>query len=242
MRIVLTGGGTGGHIFPIIAVVKKIREIAPEGADLEFLFLGPNGDFEKEVMEKEMIPRKNVLSGKLRRYFSLSYIPDLLKIPAGVIQALWQLLFFMPDVVFSKGGYAGVPVVIAAWLYRIPIVVHESDIMPGLANQFSAKLATKILVSFPGAANFFSPGKVEITGNPIREELTRGSAEEARKIFGLQPGKKTLLVMGGSQGARAINNSLIRILPDLLKNFEVIHQTGKNEYEGVIQEAGKLGI
>jgi UDP-N-acetylglucosamine--N-acetylmuramyl-(pentapeptide) pyrophosphoryl-undecaprenol N-acetylglucosamine transferase len=242
MRIVLTGGGTGGHIFPIVSVAKKVRELAPEGADLEFLFLGPDGDLEREAMEKEMIPAKKILSGKMRRYFSASYIPDLFKVPIGILQSLWQLLVFMPDVVFSKGGYAGVPVVVAAWLYRIPIVIHESDIMPGLANQFAGRLAKKVMVSFPGAANFFSPEKVEIVGNPIREELTQGSAEEARRVFGLQEGRKIILVMGGSQGARAINESILHILPKLLKNYEIIHQTGKGEYENILQEVGKLGI
>lgn len=242
MRIILTGGGTGGHIFPIIAVARKIREMVPEGADLEFLFLGPDEELEKEAMEKEMVPAKKILSGKLRRYFSLSYISDLIKIPVGIVQSLWQLLVFMPDVVFSKGGYAGVPVVVAAWLYRIPIVIHESDIMPGLANQFAAKLATKVLVSFPGAAGFFSPGKVAIAGNPIREELTQGSKEETRKFFGLQEGRKTILVMGGSQGAKVINDSILHILPKLLKNYEIIHLTGGSEFENVVQEAGRVGI
>jgi UDP-N-acetylglucosamine--N-acetylmuramyl-(pentapeptide) pyrophosphoryl-undecaprenol N-acetylglucosamine transferase len=242
MRIVLTGGGTGGHIFPIVAVEKKIRELASEGADLEFLFLGPKGELEKEAMEKDMIPTKKILSGKLRRYFSLSYIPDLVKIPMGIIQSLWQLLVFMPDVVFSKGGYASVPVVFAAWLYRIPIVIHESDIMPGLANQFAGKLAKKVIVAFPGAANFFSPEKVEIVGNPIREELVNGNSEEAKKFFGIPEGRKTILVMGGSQGAKVINESLLHILPKLVKLFEIIHLTGANEYENVVEEAGRMGI
>ena len=242
MRIVLTGGGTGGHIFPIVSVAKKVRELAPEGADLEFLFLGPDGDLEKEAMEKEMIPAKKILSGKLRRYFSASYIPDLIKIPIGVVQSLWQLLVFMPDVVFSKGGYAGVPVIVAAWLYRIPIVIHESDITPGIANQFAGKLAKKVMVSFPGAANFFSPEKVEISGNPIREELAQGNREEAKRIFQLAEGRKVVLIMGGSQGAKIINDSLLHILPKLVKNFEIIHLTGGSEYENVIQEAGRAGI
>jgi len=242
MRIVLTGGGTGGHIYPIIAVVKKIRELAPEGADLEFLFLGPDGELEREAMEKEMIPAKKILSGKLRRYFSLGYIPDLFKIPIGIFQSLWQLLVFMPDVVFSKGGYASVPVVIAAWVYRIPIIIHECDITPGLANQFAARLANIVAVTFPGASNFFNPGKVVITGNPMREELAAGSKNEAKKIFGLLGGKKVIFVTGGSQGARAINQAIVRILPSLLKKYEIIHQTGKNEYGSVVQEAGKTGI
>jgi UDP-N-acetylglucosamine--N-acetylmuramyl-(pentapeptide) pyrophosphoryl-undecaprenol N-acetylglucosamine transferase len=242
MRIVLTGGGSGGHIFPIIAVVRKLREVVPEGEDLEFLFLGPDGVLEKELMEKELVSGKKILSGKLRRYFSLSYVSDLLKIPVGIIQSLWQLLVFMPDVVFSKGGYAGVPVVIAAWLYRVPIIIHESDITPGLANQFAARLAKTVAVSFPGAANFFSPGKVVITGNPIREEVAKGSKEEALKFFQFSGNKKIILVMGGSQGARVINEAILHILGHLVKKYDIIHQTGSADFENVVQEAGKLGI
>lgn len=242
MRIVLTGGGSGGHIFPIVAVVKKLREIVPEGEDLEFLFLGPDGDIEKKEMERELVPAKKILSGKMRRYFSLSYISDLCRIPVGIIQSLWELLLFMPEVVFSKGGYAGVPVVVAAWLYRIPVVIHESDITPGLANQFAARLAKTVAVSFPGAANFFNPGKVAITGNPVREELTTGNKNEARKIFGLSQDKKMILVLGGSQGASAINTAIVRILPSLLKKYEIVHQTGRSGYETVVREAGRAGI
>ncbi len=242
MRIVLTSGGSGGHIFPLIAVARKIKELIPESEDLEFLFLGPDSGLEKEAMEKEMIPSKKILSGKLRRYFSLSYIPDIFKIPLGIIQSLWHLLRFMPDVIFSKGGYAGIPVVIAAWIYRIPIVIHESDVTPGLANQFASKLAKKVLVSFSGTADFFNPGKVEVAGNSIREEITQGSREEALKIFGLSGNKKIILVMGGSQGAKIINDSIIRILPKLIKNFEIIHITGNIDYENAVQEAGRLGI
>ena len=191
---------------------------------------------------RESIPAKKILSGKLRRYFSLSYIPDLFKIPIGIIQSLWQLLVFMPDAVFSKGGYAGVPVVVAAWLYRIPTVIHESDIMPGLANQFAGKLAKIVLVSFPGAANFFSPEKVEFAGNPIREESVKGNKDEAKKIFGISGDKKIILVTGGSQGARVINEAVVRILPGLIKNYEIIHQTGDGDYKKVVEEAGRIGV
>lgn len=242
MKIVLTGGGTGGHIFPIVAVAKKIREMVPEGEDLDFLFLGPDGEIEREAMEKEMIPTKKILSGKLRRYFSLSNITDIFIIPIGILQSLWQLLVFMPDVVFSKGGYAGIPVVIAAWLYHIPIVIHESDMMPGLANQFTAKLARHVLVSYSDAANFFNPVKVAISGNPVRPELVSGSMDEAKKIFSLREDKKTILVMGGSQGAKIINEAIVHILPKLVEKFDVIHLTGKADYENVISEAGRIGI
>jgi len=242
MKIVLTGGGTGGHIFPIIAVAKKIKELAGDKDDVEFLFLGPKGELEEAVMKGEFIPAKNIFSGKLRRYFSFWYFVDIFKFPLGLLQALWHLLVFMPDVIFAKGGYASVPAVFAGWIYRIPILIHESDITPGLSNQFSSRLAKKVAVSFPGAANFFNPLKVVVTGNPIRDELTKGSREEAQKIFGLGGDKKIILVMGGSQGARVINEAIIRILPRLLAKYEILHLTGREQYEKVIHEAGTLGI
>ena len=149
MRITLTGGGTGGHIFPIIAVARKIKEITGEKEETEFLFLGPDGELEKQVMDKELIPAKKIQCGKLRRYFSLVTLFDFfVKIPIGIIQSLWHLLVFMPDAVFAKGGYASFPVAVAAWLYRIPVVLHESDATPGLANQILSRFAKKIAISF----------------------------------------------------------------------------------------------
>src|SRR4030042_6375163 len=244
MRIVLTGGGTGGHIFPIIAVAKKIREIFKDKDkdDTEFLFLGPRGKLEEEAMRGEFIPTRNIFSGKLRRYFSFWHFVDILKFPIGFLQSLWHLLIFMPDVIFAKGGYASVPVVLAGWIYRIPILIHESDITPGLANQLSSRFAKIVAVSYPGAANFFNPVKVVVTGNPIRDELTQGSREEARKVFFLGPDKKIILVMGGSQGALAINEAIVHILAKLLARYEIIHITGREQYEKVIHEAGVLGI
>jgi UDP-N-acetylglucosamine--N-acetylmuramyl-(pentapeptide) pyrophosphoryl-undecaprenol N-acetylglucosamine transferase len=242
MRIVLTGGGTGGHIYPIVAVAKKIREIVGDKDDVEFLFLGPKGELEEEAMNAEFIPTKNIYSGKMRRYFSLRYFVDIFKLPVGFIQSLWRLLVFMPDAIFAKGGYASVPVVLAGWLYRIPIVIHESDVTPGLANQFCARLAKRIAVSFPGAANFFHPLKVFVSGNPMRPELIRGKKEEAQKIFSLSPEKAVILILGGSQGARAINHAVLAALPKILKKRQVIHITGKDEFESVVHQAGVLGI
>jgi len=242
MRIALTGGGTGGHIFPIIAVVKKIRELAKSESDIEFLFLGPKGELEEEAMGAEFIPIKNIYSGKLRRYFSFRYVVDIFKLLIGFLQAFWQLLVFMPDAIFAKGGYASVPVVFAGWFFRIPILIHESDITPGIANRFSSRFAQKIAISFPGAANFFNPLKIFLSGNPVREEIKKGNKEEARKIFHLDSEKKLILVIGGSQGARPINESIEKILPKLLKKYQIIHITGPAEYEKVVREAGKIGI
>jgi len=242
MRIALTGGGTGGHLFPILAVVQEIKRRVGDKGEIEFLFLGPEGELEKEVLEKELIPTRKIQGGKLRRYFSPLNFLDILKIPLGFLQSLWQLLIFMPDALFAKGGYASVPVVVAAWLYRIPVLIHESDVVPGLANQFAAKIAKRIAVSFPGSEEFFPERKVFLSGNPIREEMVLGSKEKGGKIFSLHSDKKTILVIGGSQGARAINQAIVVLLPKILKKWQVIHITGKKEYERVIQEVGRLGI
>lgn len=242
MRIALTGGGTGGHIFPILAVVREIKKQAGEKEDVEFLFLGPDGELERGAMEKEFIPMKKIQCGKLRRYFSPLYFLDVFKIPFGFLQSLWHLLVFMPDTVFAKGGYASVPVAAAAWIYRIPILIHESDVVPGLANQLMARIARRVAVSFSGSEKFFPERKVFLSGNPIREELVRGNKEEGQKIFSLRPDKKTILVIGGSQGARVINRAIVALLPKIIKKWQVIHVTGKKGYESVISEAGRLGI
>ncbi len=243
MRIALTGGGSGGHIFPIVAVARKIKELAKDRGEVEFLFLGPDGELERKVMERESIPAKKISCGKLRRYFSFFTFTDLaIKVPVGVLQSLWHLLVFMPDVVFAKGGYASVPVAMAAWIYRIPVVLHESDATPGIANQILTRFAKRIAVSFSGSEAFFPAKKTIFSGSPIREELAGGSREEAIENFSLDPAKKTILVIGGSQGARAINHAILNVLPRLVKVWQVIHVTGEKEYEAVVQGAGRLGI
>lgn len=242
MRIALTGGGTGGHIFPILAVVREIKKQLENKEEVEFLFLGPNGELEKEIMEKEFIPMKKIQCGKLRRYFSWLNFLDFFKIPLGFGQSLWHLLIFMPDAVFAKGGYAIIPVAMAAWFYRIPILIHESDVVPGLANQIMARIAKRIALSFSESEKFFPERKIFLSGNPIREEIIKGSREAGQKIFSLQPGRKTILVIGGSQGARIINRAIVSLLPKILKKWQVIHITGRKEYDSVIHEAGKMGI
>ncbi len=239
MRIVLTGGGTGGHIIPLVAVAQKIKEKNPE---TQFLFIGPKGSIEKKIMEKENIPLKYVLVGKMRRYFSFLYLVDILKMPLGVIQALVYLLFYMPDAIFSKGGYASFPVVVVGWLYRIPILIHDSDANPGLANTFLAKFADRIAVSYPQAEKYFPAKQVVLTGNPLRADINQGEAQKAREKFSLLESKKVIFVWGGSQGAQAINNKILDILPDLLKRYQVIHQTGEKNFKEVEHKAGVLGI
>ena len=239
MRIVLTGGGTGGHLVPLVAVAKKIKEKDP---DAEFLFIGPKGKLEKEIIEKEGIPVKNILVGKARRYFSFQNFVDFFKVPIGFFQALWHLLVYMPDAIFSKGGHASFPAVIAGWIYHIPIMIHESDSVPGMANDLLGKFAERIAVSYPEAERDYSSKKVVLTGNPLRPDINRGDPQKAREMFELTESKKIIFVWGGSQGARTINNKILDILPKLLHNYQIIHQTGENNFADVEQKAGMLGI
>jgi len=240
MRIVLTGGGTGGHIFPLISVAKKLREKG--GMDLELLYIGSGAQLEQEVMNQENIPTKFILSGKMRRYFSLQNFIDPFKTIIGFIQSLLILLWYMPEAVFSKGGYVAVPVVVAAWLYRIPVLIHESDAIPGSSNGMLAKFATRIAVAYPEAATYFEASKTAIYGNPVREDINRGNAEEARKTLGFTESKPVILVIGGSQGSEVINEAIARILPKMLMRAQIIHQTGEKNYEDAVHLAGEFGI
>ena len=239
MKIVLTGGGTGGHLIPLVAVARKLREKNP---GIELLFMGPKGEMEKTLMAQEGIPVKYLLAGKMRRYFSLWNVVDFFKVPIGIIQALWMLLWDLPDAIFSKGGYASVPVVLVGWIYRIPTLIHESDSVPGSTNIVLAKFADRVAVSYPEAESYFPPSQVVLTGNPLREDVINGDPNQARAKFSLIESKKVIFIYGGSQGSRTINNRILNILPKLLDKYQVIHQTGEKNYEEVKHRAGELGI
>jgi UDP-N-acetylglucosamine--N-acetylmuramyl-(pentapeptide) pyrophosphoryl-undecaprenol N-acetylglucosamine transferase len=239
MRIVLTGGGTGGHLVPLVAVAKEIKKKIP---DTEFVFLGPAHPLEKSFMEPEGIPVRNIMSGKIRRYFSLETIIDLAKVPLGIFQALWKLLVIMPDAIFAKGGYAAVPVVLAGWAYRIPVMIHESDAKPGIANIIMAKFCQRVAISYPEAEKYFPARQVVLTGNPLRPDITQGDPAKAREKFSLIESKKVIFVWGGSQGARYINNKILNILPNLLHKYQIIHQTGEKNIKEVEHKAGEIGI
>lgn len=204
-RILLTGGGTAGHIMPLLAVAETLPK------DFEVLVLGSN-------IKNIKFPYKNVLAGKWRRYFSLKNFIDLFKGPIGILQALWYVFWFMPDICFSKGGYASLAGVLACWLYRIPIIIHESDTVPGITNRVLAFFADKVCISFEQAKKFFPQKKVIFTGNPVRRQIFQG------KVF--QKDKPIILVLGGSQGAQYINEVITAILPDLLPRYRVVHQCG----------------
>jgi len=234
MKIVFTGGGTGGHIFPIVAIARELRRIHP-GEDLKLFYYGPKDNFASTVLSQEGIKIKIIPGGKLRRYFSFSNFIDIVfRIPWGIFKAFWSLFFLSPDIIFSKGGYGSLPTVISAWLLRTPIFLHESDVAPGLANRFLSRFALEVFTSFP-RTEYFSPRKMTLVGNPIRRELLGGSLKEAQEGLKLTGEKPIVLVFGGSQGAQKINDALFVILKDFLEYFEIIHQCGSKNYESAKQ-------
>jgi UDP-N-acetylglucosamine--N-acetylmuramyl-(pentapeptide) pyrophosphoryl-undecaprenol N-acetylglucosamine transferase len=241
IRIVLTGGVSGGHTFPLIAVAEKIAEQTNSNAS--FLFIGPKGRFGAAAMEERGIPVKLVSTGKLRRYFSWQNFVDPFLIPWGFIESLWYLYQFLPDAVFSKGGSASVPTVLASWLYRIPVLIHDSDAVAGMANKFMGRFATKIAIAYPSAHEFFPADKVALTGNPVRADILDGNRERGYRELGLDPMKKTIFVIGGSLGATRLNEALLQVLPQLLEeNIQVVHQTGEEHFVRIENAVKEYGI
>ena len=240
MKILFTGGGTAGHVFPIIAVAREIMRL---GFDAKFFYIGPKDEFGSIFLIQEEISVKTILAGKIRRYFGwkgvLQNIVDILfKIPLGSLQSFFYIFFLAPDLIFSKGGYGSFSPVINSWILRVPILLHESDIAPGLANRLISKLTSEIFVSFPvSKTEYFPAGKMISVGNPIRKEILGGSKERAKELFHLTQEKPVILVMGGSQGAQVINDLILAILPEILNNFELIHQTGEKNLESVKAES-----
>jgi len=238
MKILFTGGGTAGHIFPIIAVVREIRKNNPDG-DFQFFYIGPKDEFAKGLFSKEGIEVKTILAGKIRRYFSLQNIIDLIfKFPLSFFQAFYYVFTISPDLIFSKGGYGSMPAVMIGWMLLVPIFIHESDVSPGLANKFASKFALEVFTAFPiEKTNYFPAGKMISVGSPLREKILVGSKKDPKKIFKLTGKKPVILILGGSQGSQKINDGLLSVLSDFLNNFEIIHQTGGRNFEQVKKEA-----
>ena len=240
VKILLTGGGTGGHIFPLIAIAEELKRQAPtQGIGLEIIFMGPpvKNKFWLGMLESAGIKIISVISGKLRRYSSFSNFSDLFfKVPLGTVQALWKVFWNMPDVIFSKGGYGSFPIVLAGSFYGVPIIIHESDSVAGLANKKLAHYAKIVAIGFKEVAGSFSKKKILITGNPIRTELATGSPEVARQFFRLNGKKPVILVNGGSQGAESINDLMLNNLELFLRQFEIIHITGNKKFEVLGEE------
>lgn len=227
--IVLTGGGTAGHVTPNIALIPTLKK---EGWDIRYI--GSHNGIEKQLIETRDIPYYPIASGKLRRYIDLKNITDPLKVAKGLIDALILLRKLKPKVVFSKGGYVAVPVVLAAKALGIPVIIHESDITPGLANKIAIPFAKKVCVNFPETLNYVK-GKGILTGTPIREELFSGNKEKGREICGFKNDKPVIMMMGGSLGSVKINTILRMILQDLLSKFNIIHICGRGNLDNTLE-------
>lgn len=241
MRILFTGGGTGGHIFPIVAVVRELKRIAEEEQilDLEFYYLGPN-DLAGKALREEGVMVIPIMAGKWRRYFAVGNLFDMLKIPLGILQSLWNIFLILPDAVFSKGGYGALPVMIASALFRIPLIVHESDALPGKVNLFASKFAWRVGISFKNAYDFFPKEKTALVGVPIRKRILGGSKEEAKEELNIFSSQPVIGIIGASQGAQKINETVLEILKELTEEYEVVHQTGEKNFEVVKGEAGVI--
>lgn len=235
MKIVLTGGGTGGHFYPIIAVAQEINLISKENRLLSpNIYFVSNDPYNEGLLFENSITFQKISSGKIRRKASpLNYILnffDLWRIGFGCILAIWKIFVIYPDVVFGKGGYTSFPALFAARILGIPVVIHESDSKPGKVNTWAGKFARRIAVSYPDAAQYFPREKTAFTGNPIRREIQEVMKDGAHEILGLKKELPTILILGGSQGARFINEVILNTLPALVEKYQVIHQTGKRNY------------
>ena len=225
-KIVLTGGGTAGHVTPNIALMPKLKELG-----YEIYYIGSYDGIEKKLIEQMGIPYYGISSGKLRRYFDWKNFTDPFRVLKGFGEAKKLLKKLQPDVVFSKGGFVTVPVVQAAKRCHIPTIIHESDMTPGLANKLAIPAATKVCCNFPETVKYLPEGKAALTGSPIRQELLHGTRLAALNFCGFTSGRPVLLVIGGSQGSVAVNTAIRNILPDLLKTFQVIHLCGKGNLD-----------
>jgi UDP-N-acetylglucosamine--N-acetylmuramyl-(pentapeptide) pyrophosphoryl-undecaprenol N-acetylglucosamine transferase len=233
MKILLTGGGSGGHFYPIIAVAQALRKIAKEEKliDVELFYMAPM-PYDKQLLYDNQITFVKNNAGKLRRYFSISNIADFFKTGWGIVTALWTMLSLYPDVVFGKGGGISFPALLAARIYRIPV---ESDSYPGRMNAWAAKFARRIAISFPQTAEYFPKykDKVALTGCPIRADIVHPMKEGAHAFLNLDRSLPTILIIGGSQGSQLINEHVVDAAPVLVEKYNVIHQTGKNNINAV---------
>lgn len=241
MKIIFAGGGTGGHFYPIIAIAESIKKLSKENKLLEpeLHFFSPN-PYNQGLLYDHRIQYTKIRAGKIRRYFSILNFFDLFKTAWGILTTLIDVFSVYPDVVFGKGGYGSFPTLVAARLLRIPVVIHESDSVPGKVNTWAGKFATRIAISYKEAAGFFPAEKVAHTGQPVLEEKVRPITEGAAEFFGFETSIPTILVMGGSQGAEIINNIILDILPELVKDFQIIHQTGSGNIEVMEESAAAV--
>lgn len=241
MRILLTGGGTGGHIYPIIAVVEELKALSAERKiKLDLLYLGSAGAY-ANLLKENGIAVSNIISAKLRRYLDARNFIDFALFPLSIIQALWKVFWYMPDVLFSKGGPGALPVILACRFYRIPVIIHESDSVPGLTTRLSIPFAERVAVAFSSAVEAIVAGKKEkdsevlqkkiaVVGNPVRSLFFKALPPKEEAL------KPVLLVIGGSQGAVRINDFMISIAGQLVGDFQILHQTGLANFDNAKKE------
>jgi UDP-N-acetylglucosamine--N-acetylmuramyl-(pentapeptide) pyrophosphoryl-undecaprenol N-acetylglucosamine transferase len=225
-KIVFTGGGSAGHVTPNLAIIPQLQA---KGWEVEYI--GSRNGIEREIIEQAELPYHGISTGKLRRYFAVENFKD----PFRVMKGLWESIFILrklkPDLVFSKGGFVAVPVVLASWVNRIPIIIHESDMTPGLANRISIPFATRVCVTFPETIQHFGSEKAVHTGTPIRPQLFQGSVIRGRMLCDFVSTRPVLLVTGGSLGSEVLNRLVRTQLDELLKTFQIVHLCGKGKLD-----------
>ena len=238
MKIIFTGGGSGGHFYPIIAVAQAINRIANEKhiikPDLYFFAPAP---YNEGILYDNGVKYKKTYAGKVRTYFSPLNFFDIFKTAWGTLSALLDVFDVYPDVVFGKGGFGSFPTLMAARLLRIPVVIHESDTVPGKANKWASKFARRIAISWQEAAEHFPKDRVAYTGQPIRRSILNSIVEGAHRFFDMEEGVPTILILGGSLGAEKLNDAVIDALLQLVNKYQVIHQTGAGNFEAVRKTA-----
>lgn len=225
-RIILTGGGTAGHVTPNIALLPRLKEL-----QYDIHYIGSYNGIEKELIEQFGIPYHGISSGKLRRYFSVQNFTDPFRVVKGLGEAKRLVKILKPDVIFSKGGFVSVPVVMAGKRRKVPTIIHESDMTPGLANKLSIPSATKVCCNFPETLEHLPAGKAVLTGSPIRQELLSGDKYKAREFLGFKSDKPVILIIGGSLGSVAVNDAVRSILPELLNSYQVVHLCGRGKID-----------
>ena len=232
MKIVLTGGGSGGHFYPIVAVAQSLHTIITRErlVDTEIYFIS-DSPYDERLLFENGVEFKQAAAGKMRRYFSILNFFDIFKTIIGVFKAVIQLYQIYPNVVFAKGGYASFPTLFAARILRIPVVIHESDSVPGRLNLWAGHFARRIALSYPEAAKYFPKDKVAYTGNPVRREVAQPVTEGAHEFLNFEKSLPVILVLGGSLGAEILNDNIADILPDLLEQYQIVHQTGVKNIE-----------
>lgn len=239
MRILVTGGGTGGHIYPAIAFIKEVKK---HNENAEFLYIGTENGLEKQIVQNENIPFKSIQISGFRRRLSLENVKTILRFLKGTAVSKKYIKQFKPDVVLGTGGYVAGPVVYAAAKLKIPTIIHEQNSVPGLTNKFLSKYVDKVAICFEEAAQYFPDSKTILTGNPRASEVIGNDGRKGREWLGLHPTKKIVLIVGGSRGAKPINDAFLEVLPKVgNKDYQVLYVTGDVHYKNVLQEVERVG-